>query len=425
VKESTPKNARSYDDSSDEEDEQVDEIVTGFDQFGVQRCVSVSTAQQCRPGPQLTKATCSGQYRLHEKKKEGPLVIPALANRDWREVARKRKAGDIFVPEGARAKTGADGSVGGLGTRDAINSGPEVVGLIKAEKRMKMDVDDDQSSNDGATDDVPVKEETEDEKAMRALLARANGEDAGEGGISIDVIPLTDNQSSRVLSETDAYKQDVVTRPDPATLEDYERVPVSEFGAALLRGMGWKPGQAASRTRKGPVDPYLPTARPALLGIGAKEKEVFDDGNAKNGKAKGPPRPDKRYIPVVKRERERGSASAPASRRTSRSPSPERRWDGERDRDRDRDRDRTREKERDRDRDRDRDKDRDRDYDRRREKDRDYASDYDKGRRDRKREMHRDYDSDRERTRDRRGDDRDYDRRDRGSDRERDKDRRR
>ena len=70
------------------------------------------------------------------------------------------------------------------------------------------------------------------------------------------------------------------------TLADYERVPVSQFGAALLRGMGWKEGTAASRKNKGPVEPYLPQSRPALLGIGAKEKEVLDDGSQKKGKGK-------------------------------------------------------------------------------------------------------------------------------------------
>jgi hypothetical protein len=33
-------------------------------------------------------------------------------------------------------------------------------------------------------------------------------------------------------------------------MEDYERIPVEEFGAALLRGMGWKEGQAIGRNKK-------------------------------------------------------------------------------------------------------------------------------------------------------------------------------
>ena len=93
--------------------------------------------------------------------------------------------------------------------------------------------------------------------------------------------------------------------------------------------MGWKPGQAASRKRTGPVEPYLPTARPALLGIGAKEREVLDDGS-KNGKRKhGQSKQDKmKYLPLVKTGGGGGaSVSAPGSRRASRSPSPDRRRD--------------------------------------------------------------------------------------------------
>lgn len=29
-----------------------------------------------------------------------------------------------------------------------------------------------------------------------------------------------------------------------STLDDYDAVPVQEFGLAMLRGMGWTPGQA-------------------------------------------------------------------------------------------------------------------------------------------------------------------------------------
>jgi G patch domain/KOW motif-containing protein len=41
--------------------------------------------------------------------------------------------------------------------------------------------------------------------------------------------------------ETDD-KFDVSLRPVEPNLDDYESVPVQEFGLAMLRGMGWKPG---------------------------------------------------------------------------------------------------------------------------------------------------------------------------------------
>jgi len=284
---------------------------------------------------------------LHKSKKvpQGPLVIPALKNRDWRELARKRRSATQFVPESAKAATGKDGSVGGLGTRDSINSGPVLSGL-QVRAKAKKEEQDAEMTDEQEVVDVKVEEEeeeTEDQRALRAILAAANGIENTDS--VIDVIPTP-------MSEADAYKQDVDDLPDAATLDDYNRVPVEQFGLALLRGMGWKEGTAASRKPgKGLVQPYLPEARPALLGIGAKEQEVFDDGSNK----KGSKRPERRYVPVVKQDREgrsssgraessgddrarsprRENSSASVSRRSSRSRSPGRRRDYDDDRKRD------------------------------------------------------------------------------------------
>ncbi|KAK0461150.1 DExH-box splicing factor binding site-domain-containing protein [Desarmillaria tabescens] len=332
-------------DSSDEEDEEQDELVTAFDRFGAQR------------------------VNKPKKVHQGPLVIPALKNKDWRELARKRRSANQYVPSSGQARTGADGSVGGMGTRDSINSGPVLSGLQMRNKVVKVEQGAVQEM-EVQTEDVQM-EETEDQKALRAILA---GDTEGIDGPQIDIIPTP-------ISEDDAYKQDIDELPDPATLADYNRVPVSQFGAAMLRGMGWKEGTAATRKGgKGMVEPYLPEARPALLGIGAKEQEVYDDGS---GKRNGNKRPDRRYVPVVKmskdengekrRERSVSPRRGYDSSRSSRRNSPDRyddRWSSKpsrRDDDYDRE-SRRRDKERDRDYDRrDRRRD-DRDRDRRRER---------------------------------------------------------
>jgi len=328
-------------DSSDEDDNgPTDELVTGFDRFGVQRA-------NPRPEPQ------------------GPLVIPALKNRDWRELARRRRAGangKMYVPPAGQAGTGADGSVGGLGTRDSINAGPQVEGL-QLRKRARLDRSEDMAvePEPSAVTTEEQPEETEDQRAIRALLASAEGDDGDEAPM-VDVIPLTNGGTARQgPTEDDAFKQDIDELPREATLADYERVPVAQFGAALLRGMGWKPGEPASRNKKrGIVEPWLPPSRPALLGIGAKEREVFDDG--RSGK-RAPSRPERKYVPLLRRESSDGSPSVsqPPSRSTSRRASPSERErrdesdtrDRRRERDQDWDRDRNRERESDRDRHRD------------------------------------------------------------------------
>lgn len=356
-------------DSSDEEDEELqDQLVTGFDKFGVERA----------------------DGRSRKPKKEEPLVISALKNKDWRAIARKRR-GLKYVPESSQAGTGADGSVGGLGTRETINTGPVVSGL---QIRRREEIVKEEEDGDVVMQEVMVKEEvveTDEQKALRALLAEANGD--VQSVPTIHAIPTP-------VSEADALKQDIDELPESASLDDYERVPISQFGAAMLRGMGWKEGQAASRKQgKGMVEPYLPAARPALLGIGAKEQEVFDDGSKRK-----PRKAAMKYMPVAKlertgsnRERSRSPVrSSGGSRRSSRSPS-------RRDRDRSSRDDSDSRRDRERGYKRNADKDRERDRDRYGERERERGSDRDKGR-----DYRRDYDREKDRRRD---SDRDYRRR--------------
>ncbi|KAG6897716.1 hypothetical protein C0992_011926 [Termitomyces sp. T32_za158] len=393
-------------DSSDEDDDLKDELVTGFDRFGVRRCVDPTPLVS--QSIQLTKVFCRVEKARPEK--TGPLVIPALKNRDWRDLARKRKTITQYVPPSAKAGPGEDGSVGGLGTKDSINSGPVLSGLqVKKEPTTVKQEEDLPAVAPAPQEDVKMEVDDEDKAALRAILAGVDGH-AHEGPI-IDIIPTP-------VSEAEAYKQDVEELPESATLDDYARVPVSQFGAALLRGMGWKEGTAATRKPgKGMVQPYLPEARPALLGIGAKEQEVYDDGSKK----KRATRPEKRYVPLVKKEREDRPSSAPQDleRRRGRSHSPQSRGGGStaasrrasRSRERASDRDDQGAKlpdRRERDYKRDgRERDRERDYkrdDREKGRDRDYKRD----------------DRDRDRDRDYRRDDRNYSRSERERDRTRD-----
>lgn len=86
----------------------------------------------------------------------------------------------------------------------------------------------------------------------------------------------------------------------------------------MLRGMGWAPGQAASRSGRGAIEAHVPSSRPALLGIGAKPmaEAMGDGGKGKDGKgAKGKGgerksrREEMRFVPLVKQAREGGGGS--------------------------------------------------------------------------------------------------------------------
>ena len=195
--------------------------------------------------------------------------------------------------------------------RDTINSGPQQKGLVivtPVTKRRKIDDEGEvEVKMEVKTEDEqtlgPHQDPTEDEKAVQAMLnaakKTANGE---EDGPEMEAIPLLPSAGWRQpKTEAEAFQEDVITRPNSCTLEDYQRVPVEQFGLALLRGMGWKPGTGASRSGKGPTEAFTPSSRPALLGLGAKEREALDDG--RKGQKKST-RPNMRYVPVVARERE-------------------------------------------------------------------------------------------------------------------------
>jgi len=69
-------------------------------------------------------------------------------------------------------------------------------------------------SEDLAVDRARSVEESEDELARRTLLASVVGGDAIEDRMTIDAIPTAEDHYCFPLDEADAYKRDVVTRPD-------------------------------------------------------------------------------------------------------------------------------------------------------------------------------------------------------------------
>ncbi|KAF2876233.1 DExH-box splicing factor binding site-domain-containing protein [Massariosphaeria phaeospora] len=81
-------------------------------------------------------------------------------------------------------------------------------------------------------------------------------------------------QKSIPLPEDDddvAFRREIHDAPDVPTLQAYEATPVEGFGAALLRGMGWKDGEEIGSKGKAAAAPKEIKKRPALLGIGAKQ----------------------------------------------------------------------------------------------------------------------------------------------------------
>jgi hypothetical protein len=168
------------------------------------------------------------------KKPTGLLVIPSKSNSGGLGYKRKQTSGLPVTDNG----------------EDIIITKKEVIfGLTVMEKKEEA------KPERAAT---PSKEEpeakTEEEMALDALMGNK-----------------TSNLTIPVMSEDDAYRRDVLEAPDEPTLEDYMAMPVADFGAACLRGMGWNDTESLD-TGKGAnnLKPKIHERRPALLGVGAK-----------------------------------------------------------------------------------------------------------------------------------------------------------
>lgn len=83
--------------------------------------------------------------------------------------------------------------------------------------------------------------------------------------------------------ESRQLKEDLETLPDEIPIDSnvYSKVPIAEFGAALLRGMGWTGDNdnKDNQTKKKTDDVLLP--RPSRLGLGATPKMVEPDERKK------------------------------------------------------------------------------------------------------------------------------------------------
>ncbi|KAM5438261.1 DNA primase large subunit Spp2 [Microsporum ferrugineum] len=444
-----------HDSASEDEAGPISEEVTGFDH-------------------QAGGAIVSNKRIKTEKE---PLTIKIETRNKWRDKlqARTQNARRSLLPAEVQAQRRREAN----GTTDATAEvdAPEVkFGLSYAEPHAEA-VNSSATSGDlekngnspvevSMTEEAEMKPLSQDEVALQALIRESKGEQAESkrSDLVITTRPK-DRNSSSAYDETKSFRRDIESRPAPASLSAYNAVPVEEFGAALLRGMGWKEGQPVGRGNYGntPITPRVPERRAGYLGVGAKdisgkggdaEVELGAWGKAAMRKAKN--EGEGLYTPVLMKSKKTGEIiteeefkelSEKTKEKNSQDDWRERRDRRGRDTDSDCDRKRRRNYDEDgrpsRDprrrikdsspEDRYRDKDKDRDRNRKRYPDDrpDHDSDREKARSGSRRHHERNRDRDRDRDRDcesRRGRDREEERsrgydRDRDGDRDRDRDR--
>ncbi|KAF1984507.1 hypothetical protein K402DRAFT_413755 [Aulographum hederae CBS 113979] len=234
--------------------------------------------------------SAGGAVPVNQAAKSTALVIPKLANRNWREESRRKRQRSGLPAEAQAQKNGMTDDDFRETSKPATAYGLNI--MKPAEQQMDVNTPD-KSDEDITPAEQPVQERTEDEIALDALL--------GNAPKSTLVLPP-------VETEDEAFRRDYDEAPEPATLEQYAAVPVEDFGAAILRGMGWKDGEAIGKRRgQQPVKARILERRPAQLGLGAKEVAAVDlEPGAWGSAAKKNKRPDRTYIPVVMKNSKTG-----------------------------------------------------------------------------------------------------------------------
>ena len=212
------------------------------------------------------------------------LVIKSQANRDWKQASVRSKRQKYGLPseEDERAKQNFVAPVPSTSFGLNVHKSGEECQSTDAAANL---INDYKSIRGPVIEGSSLKIQTDDERAIAALT--------GVKQESTLTIPA--------VTEEEALERDVQYAPDAPTLAEYAAVPVEEFGAAMLRGMGWKEGQGIGNQKgQKTVKAKIPERRPALLGIGAKpDAAVAAELGAWGAGAKGRRKVDIIYNPLV------------------------------------------------------------------------------------------------------------------------------
>lgn len=170
-------------------------------------------------------------------------------------------------------------------------SGPLIIPLISKNKWREGDKPkkEKKGKQEKSLPDKDEKDLTVQERAAREILEESrkelqSWEERGEGP-QVDQVPLLLSNAVPTGFETEE-NLDVSLRAEESTLEDYESIPVEQFGMAVLRGMGWRPDEGIGGFNKKVVKTVEPVVRPKGLGLGASKPKQEAVAVPKEGEEK-------------------------------------------------------------------------------------------------------------------------------------------
>lgn len=210
----------------------------------------------------VTGFSSSGAILSQPKQETKELVIKNGGNGDWRRRGRKN-----LLPSEVQAQQ-QGGDVVMIERQEVSRAN----GLQFADASKDIESLDTNGGQPTALDPSQPgprpKELTADEEALQALLDDGTGKPK-----STAVIEQQGNSRLSFRDEIEDFRDDVASRPEPSTLEDYAAMPVEEFGLAMLRGMGQKRrarGEAIDLNPQTDDNPRKIRKQDGFLGIGAK-----------------------------------------------------------------------------------------------------------------------------------------------------------
>ncbi|KAI1190180.1 DExH-box splicing factor binding site-domain-containing protein [Nemania serpens] len=194
------------------------------------------------------------------KRRNKEYVISSQRNRDWkaqvrtfkgdRATPRQNSSGDNRDPEREMPDQDKDIKWGLSVRRKSVQE--ETPGPDDEREEPKKD------ASDTATPLSPSPRDA-DQDAMDALL----GKRKPAQHLIIEDAAVS---SKPRFPEEDAYQRSMQEAAEVSTIEEYSEIPEGEFGAAMLRGMGWKGEEFGTK-------PKEVKRRPNLMGLGSKEDE--------------------------------------------------------------------------------------------------------------------------------------------------------
>ncbi|KAJ3333704.1 hypothetical protein HDU76_004850 [Blyttiomyces sp. JEL0837] len=194
---------------------------------------------------------------------KAPLVIPLMVTNEWR------------LPEGtttlAPTSTSAEASLSDQGSAPTLTKGTSTLTNPPTA-----------APTDPLATSEASAEEVKTEKPARkwGLQLMNKSSTSGEGDLRTTTaesapniarrtnpVPLIQRNAipglEQIADPKEKYMYDISVRPDSASQNDYDNISIEDFGAAMMRGMGWK-----DEDKEAEVVFHKP--RPNLLGLGAK-----------------------------------------------------------------------------------------------------------------------------------------------------------